>query len=168
MNPRTVRPAGSVILLLIIFCICVACSSDGPFEIVFPPAPSPNIATPELQDATQPADNESTGTTSPSSVTPTQPPASELSGDYILSFSSTRTITDADLWNLSKDELRLARNEIYARHGRQFRDQGLQAHFNSKVWYVNTTKLPLGTEPALTDLEIANVALIIVHEERGN
>ena len=32
----------------------------------------------------------------------------------------------------------IARNEIYARHGRKFNDSELQAYFNSKSWYKGT------------------------------
>jgi hypothetical protein len=100
-------------------------------------------------------------------VTPTPTSGNDFNIDdtgYILPFSSTRTLTDADLRNLSSEELRIARNEIYARHGRQFIDQELQAWFNSKSWYANLVKLPIGTEPTLTPLEISNVTLIRTYE----
>jgi len=86
--------------------------------------------------------------------------------DYILPYSSTRELTDSDLRNLTKDELRLARNEIYARYGRVFRDEALQKYFDSKSWYKNLRKLPLGTEPVLTKLERSNIELIQVYEAR--
>jgi hypothetical protein len=60
---------------------------------------------------------------------------------------------------------RLARNEIYARYGRVFRDEALQEYFNSKSWYKNLPKLPLGTEPTLTKLERTNIELIQVYEK---
>jgi len=86
--------------------------------------------------------------------------------DYILPYSSTRRLTDSDLRSLTKDELRLARNEIYARYGRVFRDESLQKYFDSKSWYKNLRKLPLGTEPTLTNLERSNIELIQVYEAR--
>ena len=46
--------------------------------------------------------------------------------DFILPHSSTRALTDSDLWNLTAHDLRIARNEIYARYGRAFRDEELQ------------------------------------------
>lgn len=36
---------------------------------------------------------------------------------------------------MSSYDLRLARNEILARHGRMFVDKELQDYFNSKSWY---------------------------------
>lgn len=56
---------------------------------------------------------------------------------YILEFSSDREITKTDLKGLSFTELRIARNEIFARHGRMFEDSFLQDYFDSKAWYQN-------------------------------
>lgn len=55
---------------------------------------------------------------------------------YILDFSSQRKLSDADLRGLSLAELRIARNEIFARHGRQFKDPFLNQWFYSKAWYL--------------------------------
>ena len=56
--------------------------------------------------------------------------------DYILDFSSNRELVESDLANLSLAELRIARNEIFARHGRQFKDPFLNQWFYSKDWYL--------------------------------
>lgn len=84
--------------------------------------------------------------------------------DYILPFSSIRALTEDDLKGLTKEELRLARNEIYARNGRQFREEELKTYFDSKAWYQNRTKLPLGTEPIISMLEDSNAVFIRKHE----
>lgn len=55
--------------------------------------------------------------------------------EYILPDSGTKKLKKSDLAGLSKEELRLARNEIYARHGRLFQDQALQDYFDSQSWY---------------------------------
>ena len=54
---------------------------------------------------------------------------------YILPNSDYIYLTDSDLAGLSKSELKLARNEIYARHGYIFDTQYLQDYFNSRSWY---------------------------------
>lgn len=59
------------------------------------------------------------------------------SSDYILPQSQTQELTVADLEGLSLAELRLARNEIYARYGRQFTDATLNQWFYSKDWYLS-------------------------------
>ena len=55
--------------------------------------------------------------------------------DYVFPDSSTRLLADEELGRLSAWELRVARNEIYARHGRLFNVDILIAHFESKLWY---------------------------------
>lgn len=59
----------------------------------------------------------------------------EYADEYIIPESSSRKLTKADLKGLSKKQLRLARNEIYARHGRLFLDEKLQAYFDKQEWY---------------------------------
>lgn len=55
--------------------------------------------------------------------------------EYILPYSDTRYLTEGDVAGLSEDEIRIALNEIYARHGRIFQSEDLNAHFSSKSWY---------------------------------
>lgn len=81
-------------------------------------------------------------------------------GDYILPESSTRYLTRQDLYGLTKDQLRLARNEIYARHGRKFQTQEIQDYFNSKSWYTGTIEPKNFREEYLNIYEKENVKLI--------
>ena len=46
-----------------------------------------------------------------------------------------KLISDAMLHGLSLHELRLLRNEIYARHGRIFKTMWIQQYFGSQSWY---------------------------------
>jgi hypothetical protein len=48
---------------------------------------------------------------------------------------STRLLTESDLQGLSKQELRILRNEIFARHGRKFKSEDLRDYFSTKDWY---------------------------------
>lgn len=83
-------------------------------------------------------------------------------GDYILPGSNSKYLTDSDLDGLSSSQLRLARNEIYARHGRTFNDSQLQAYFESKSWYKAD---PGFSESSLSECERANVTFIKEHEK---
>lgn len=58
--------------------------------------------------------------------------------EYIFPESNSRYLTETEVRNKSKEELRLARNELFARHGRMFEDDGLAAYFESKSWYKGT------------------------------
>lgn len=72
--------------------------------------------------------------------------------------SSERLLTDADVAGLSKAELQIARNEIYARHGRKFNNPDLQAWFNSCSWYKGTIAPGDFNEQLIfNETELANV-----------
>ncbi len=85
--------------------------------------------------------------------------------DFILSNSNTRELTKSDLLNLSEWQLKVARNEIYARHGREFVHQDLKCYFTAKDWY----KIDSSYSPSdLSTLENKNVALILNYEKEIN
>ena len=86
---------------------------------------------------------------------------------YILPFSDSRYLTVADLKGLTMQELRLARNEIYARHGRKFLDPSLQKYFNEQKWYSGYIEPEefIDSEE-LTKLERKNAKFILKHENK--
>ena len=85
---------------------------------------------------------------------------SSKDGDYILEGSDSRYITEKEVENLSEAERRLAKNEIYARHGRMFDSADLQDYFESKSWYKGTVKPSDFDESVLNKYEKANIDLI--------
>lgn len=58
----------------------------------------------------------------------------------------------------------MARNEIYARHGRKFKDAQIQAYFDSRSWYSGTVEADSFDESALSDIERTNISFIKAHE----
>lgn len=54
---------------------------------------------------------------------------------YVLPDVATRYYTRDELSVLSQDDIRIADNEIFARHGRTFKDASLQSYFEGKSWY---------------------------------
>ncbi len=84
--------------------------------------------------------------------------------DFIIYDSDRRYVTSADLDRLTKEELRLARNEIYARRGRKFNDQMLQQYFNSKSWYHGSIAPASFNEAIFNDYERANAYYIADYE----
>ncbi len=101
-------------------------------------------------------------TTAPQPVTPT---ASPVPADaYILPESNSRLITAADLQNLSWEQCTLARNEIYARHGRIFVNQAISDYFKSKTWYNGTIEPDKFNEGVFNDFERANIQFILQYE----
>ena len=79
--------------------------------------------------------------------------------DFLFPDSDRRSLTDGDLSALSPDDLRVARNEIFARRGRYFNSPDLTARFSRFAWYA-----PRTWDPELNDIERANVALIERYE----
>lgn len=80
--------------------------------------------------------------------------------EYVLPDSAKRKLKKSDLKGLSKEELRIARNEIYARHGRMFDDKKLQKYFDSQSWYDGTVHASEFSEDVLSSVEKKNVAFI--------
>ena len=80
------------------------------------------------------------------------------SGDYVIPDSDTKEYTEDDIraLGLSKDELRIARNEIYARHGREFTSKDLQEYFGAKSWYNPTIPASKFSDNDLTPTELHN------------
>lgn len=88
--------------------------------------------------------------------------------EYILPESNTKYLTKFELQGLTKEECRLARNEIYARHGRIFNDESLQEYFQSLSWYSPMIQPEDFDENTLNEYEIANRDLIVEYEiEQG-
>ena len=71
-------------------------------------------------------------------------------------------LTEDDVAGLSGSELRIARNEIYARHGCLFRDSSLQNYFDHQAWY--TRGNTYASNYSLSKLESDNVNFIKRHE----
>jgi len=84
----------------------------------------------------------------------------DYDSDYILYESNRKYLTHADIMHLSYSELRLARNEIYARHGYIFTSADLKSYFNNKSWYKGRIKAVNFKESSLNVYERRNVELI--------
>jgi hypothetical protein len=89
-----------------------------------------------------------------------------IQAEYIFAESSTRCLTGGDLLQADPTVLRLARNEIYARHGRKFDAADLQEYFNSKSWYHADTAPSDFKEDVLNDIEKKNLDLIKTAENQ--
>lgn len=85
---------------------------------------------------------------------------------YVFPESGYKLLTEADLKGKTARELYVGRNEIYARHGRQFKDKELQTYFASCSWYKIKSSYDTSNDAAnLNSIEIANANLIKAYEE---
>lgn len=80
--------------------------------------------------------------------------------DYIFPDSDTRLLHDQELIGLTAEELRIARNEILARHGWRFETPSLLEHFQSKSWYRGTVDPDDFKYDILNGIEQRNIELI--------
>lgn len=108
------------------------------------------------------ADPPSTVIPPPQTLPPPEPPVTRTQSDFIFPDSDSRMLTEGDLSGLSKDDVRIARNEIFARRGRYFNAPDLTARFSRFSWYV-----PRTWDPELNAVERANVALLERFEAGG-
>ena len=106
----------------------------------------------------QPAEEEPTEEEPAEEAPAEEAPAAK--GEWMFPDSSERLLTDADIEGLSSWELKVARNEIYARHGRRFNSAELQNHFNSCSWYNGTVAPENFSDTMLSDIELANVQFL--------
>lgn len=91
------------------------------------------------------------------------PSVDNTSTEYIFPESSTGFLTDAQVAALTPEELRIARNEIYARHGYIFNKEDLKNYFESKSWY-SGTRTEMVSDTELNEFELANRDLIAKYE----
>ncbi|MCB5714388.1 YARHG domain-containing protein [Lactonifactor longoviformis] len=118
-------------------------SSDGTMDAVYSRAPF--------------------GSTAPEPVKTEAPPKSS-DGEYILPGSDSRYYRKLDLEGLTAEEIRIARNEIYARHGYIFSAQDLQEYFSGKSWYTPSVPAEEFSEGMLNQTERANLDMIKEYE----
>ena len=89
----------------------------------------------------------------------------ENSEDYIIPYSSDRLLTIQDIESLSEQELIFARNEIYARHGRKFKDDTIREYFLSKDWYEGVIEADDFSEDMLSEVEKQNAYMMLEYEK---
>ena len=77
---------------------------------------------------------------------------------------STMRVTDSLFEGMFLEDARKLRNEIYARHGKVFKDRWLQGYFKSFPWYRPNPKY---TDAALTEVERQNAAAIAAYEKKA-
>lgn len=100
----------------------------------------------------------------------TETPQSSAAGDYFFPDSDSRYLTDEELSLYSAEDLELAKNEIYARHGRKFVTERIAGYFTGKSWYQGTidaeTFDAMNPDTVFNEYEIANIEKIAEWEKK--
>lgn len=84
--------------------------------------------------------------------------------EYVFPYSDSQYLTESDFVGLTAEDCRIARNEIYARHGRIFSDEVLQAYFETCSWYYGWIAPEKFDDNVLNDVERYNLELIRSYE----
>jgi len=103
--------------------------------------------------------------TEPSASTTSSQSGTTPTGDYMIADSNTRVISQSEIESFTPWQLKVARNEIYARHGRPFVHKDLQCYFAKQSWYSID---PNYTEAGLSYTENKNIATILAYEQSIN
>jgi len=91
--------------------------------------------------------------------------AEESAGeDMLIPHSDTAGITGEDLEGFDDMAVRLARDEIYARHGFVFEDPEVQDYFDGTDWYVPDPEVNEENPPVLSEIEADNIGVIRDYE----
>lgn len=86
----------------------------------------------------------------------------------LIADSSERILEYGDIAWMTKEELRIAINEIYARHGRLFKDSELQEWFNAQTWYNGRVAPDDFNENVLSQVEKDNIKLMQAKRDGKN
>jgi len=90
-----------------------------------------------------------------------------MNASYIIWDSDLRYLTEEDLMPLSDYDIKLARNEIYARKGRMFNDASIQEYFDGQSWYTpiySPEEFDALGNSTLNEYEVRNTAFILEYE----
>lgn len=94
--------------------------------------------------------------------TQTSATVSASPNDYVIYDSDSREVTKSELQPLSEWQLKVARNEIYARHGQEFEHQDLQCYFKKLSWYKVNSDF---SQSDLSTIENKNIVTITEYEK---
>ncbi len=117
------------------------------------------------EPATEKPTEKSVDADSASSNTSEEVSETVSSVEYLLPDSDKKKLQESDLKPFGEKQLVLARNEIYARHGRKFNTDYIQEYFNMTHWYKGTIEPEDFSESVLNSVEKYNVKFIADYEE---
>lgn len=95
--------------------------------------------------------------------------AKDTLNEYIFADSDNKYLTEDEILRVDVKKLKIARNEIFARHGYIFKSEDLKKNFESTSWYKGTIKADkFNSDKVFNDFEKKNVELIKRVEDEIN
>ena len=86
--------------------------------------------------------------------------------EYWIAYCDVRYLSSSDLAGLTKEECRIARNAIYAKSGRMFKDDSLSSYFSAYSWYRPYISASNFSDDMLSDVQLHNLNVVIEYEKR--
>ena len=86
---------------------------------------------------------------------------SDPSDEYIFPQSSTEYLSYEDFAGMTAEQIQMAINEVYARHGRKFVMTEVQEYFDSLSWYEGTVEANSFDISVMNQYEGANINLMV-------
>lgn len=141
-------------------------NTEKKFDDIFPIKPTPSIhIAPKKPDTEARVFTTSRPMPTEKENLSPSPTTAVIESDYLLPASNTKKIVKEDLVDLTNLDLKRARNEIYARHGRAFVSQDMACYFAKQSWYEINSDY---SEKLLSPLEVANAVFILNFEKARN
>lgn len=75
--------------------------------------------------------------------------------------SSRTLLTETDVQEMTRDDLQMAINEIYARHGRKFSSESIQNYFENQSWYNGTVEPGEFSDSVFSETEAKNIQFLL-------
>ena len=108
----------------------------------------------------------------PAQTQPRQTPATPrviTRNSFVFPDSDVRQVTDSDLDMLTEEQIRIARNELFARRGRVFESKDMKSYFESQDWYSPTVAaqtFDANRGSYMNSVELENMKIINAYEKR--
>ncbi len=143
---------------------------DSSFTVPTRPTEPPTTEPPTTEPpATEPPATEPPATEPPVTEPPaTEPPATKPEEVEYVYPSDKQVITREELEAMDKDTVNVVLNEIYARHGYIFSNQGLKEYFEAQPWYAGVTNNAESVTFMFNETEKQNVSILYAYQrEKG-
>ena len=88
--------------------------------------------------------------------------------EYWVEYCDVQYLEESDLYDLSEEECRIARNAIYAKSGRIFNDTALTKYYLAYDWYYPVIAAGDFSDDLLSEIQLHNLDVIIQYEAAGN
>lgn len=118
--------------------------------------------TEEISGSSKRKHNSTTATADSESISSSNPYSDDfISADsYILADSDSRYYSRSELVSMTRQQLYLAQQELFARHGSAFDDGDLNEFFSAKNWYIPGSTPSVYDENRFTNTERVNLLLL--------